>query len=67
MPQRIQLADNKEFKSIKNTVINAALKLNQTENEIEEQENTGEKIALSSYEDEEANQNSLWIQRKHLR
>ena len=59
MPQRIQLADNKEFKSIKNTVIKEALKLNQTENDSEEQENTGEKIVLSPNEDEEVNQNSF--------
>ena len=57
MPQRIQFADNKEFKSIKNTVIKEALKLKQTENEIVEQENTDEKIVLSPNEDEEVNQN----------
>lgn len=57
MPQRVSLVQNTEFKSIKNTVIKEALKLNQIENESEKQENTGEKIVLSPNEDEEVNQN----------
>lgn len=40
MPDRIPLAKNKEFKSIKNAVIKEALKLNLTEDEVEYEENT---------------------------
>lgn len=36
MPDMIPLVNNKEFKSIKNAVIKEALKLNLTEDEIEE-------------------------------
>ena len=42
MPDRISLVQNKEFKSIKNAIIKEALKLNQTEDELEESENTDE-------------------------
>ena len=38
MPERIPLVDNKEFKSIKNAVIKEALKLNFSENDVEESE-----------------------------
>ena len=40
MPDRIPLAQNKEFKSIKNAVIKEASKLNLTEDEVEKNENT---------------------------
>lgn len=42
MPERIPLVNNKEFKSIKNTVIKEALKLNPSEDEAEESEYTNE-------------------------
>ena len=42
MPDRIPLVQNKDFKSIKNAVIKEALKLNGTEDEAEESENTDE-------------------------
>lgn len=38
IPDRIPLAQNKEFKSIKNAIIKEALKLNITEDEEEERE-----------------------------
>lgn len=53
MPDRIPLARNKEFKSIKNAVIKEALKLNLTEDEIEENENTDEESVSNSFEYEE--------------
>lgn len=40
IPDRIPLAQNKEFKSIKNAIIKEALKLNLTEDEVEYEENT---------------------------
>lgn len=40
VPDRIPLAQNKEFKSIKNAVIKEASKLNLTEDEVEKNENT---------------------------
>jgi hypothetical protein len=42
LPKRIPLVDNKEFKPIKNAVIQEALKLNFTEDELEENENADE-------------------------
>lgn len=42
MPERIQLVNNKEFKSIKNAVIKEALKLNLDEDESEESEYANE-------------------------
>ncbi len=42
MPIRIPLVDNKEFKSIKNSVIKEALKLNLSEDETEKSEYTNE-------------------------
>ena len=53
MPDRIPLVNNKEFKSIKNAIIKEALKLNLTEDEIEESENTDEESVSSSFEYEE--------------
>lgn len=53
MPDRIPLAQNKEFKSIKNAVIKEAMKLNITEDEIEEIENTDEEPVISPFEYEE--------------
>ena len=53
MPDRIPLAKNKEFKSIKNAVIKEALKLNLTEDEIEESENTDEESVPNPFEYEE--------------
>lgn len=53
IPDRIPLAQNKEFKSIKNAVIKEALKLNLTEDEIEKSENTDEESVSSSFEYEE--------------
>lgn len=40
MPDRIPLAQNKEFKSIKNAIIKEALKLNLTEDVVEKSENS---------------------------
>lgn len=42
LPERIPLVDNKEFKSIKNAVIKEALKLNLSEDVVEELEYTNE-------------------------
>lgn len=42
IPDRISLAQNKEFKSIKNAIIKEALKLNLTKDEAEESENAYE-------------------------
>ncbi len=53
IPDRIPLAQNKEFKSIKNAVIKEALKLNLTEDEVEKNENTDEESVSSSFEYEE--------------
>ena len=53
MPDRIPLVDNKEFKSIKNAVIKEALKLNLTEDEVEESANTDEESVSNSFEYEE--------------
>ena len=53
IPDRIPLAQNKEFKSIKNAVIKEALKLNLTEDEVEKNENTYEEPVLNPFEYEE--------------
>lgn len=53
MPDRIPLAQNKEFKSIKNAIIKEALKLNLTEDEVEKRENTNEESVSNSFEYEE--------------
>ena len=53
MPDRIPLAQNKEFKSIKNAVIKEALKLNLTEDKIEESENADEEPVSNPFEYEE--------------
>ena len=53
IPDRIPLAQNKEFKSIKNAIIKEALKLNLTEDEVEKNENTDEEPVLNSFEYEE--------------
>lgn len=53
MPDRIPLVDNKEFKSIKNAIIKEALKLNITEDEAEESENTDEESVSNPFEYEE--------------
>lgn len=53
IPERIPLAQNKEFKSIKNAVIKEALKLNLIENEVEENENTDEEAVSNPFEYEE--------------
>lgn len=50
---RIPLAQNKEFKSIKNAIIKEALKLNVTEDEAEESENTDEESVSNPFEYEE--------------
>ncbi len=52
MPDRIPLAQNKEFKSIKNAVIKEAIKLNVIEDEAEESENTEEPVS-NPFEHEE--------------
>lgn len=53
MPDRIPLAQNKEFKSIKNAIIKEALKLIPNEDEAEESENTDEEPVLNPFEYEE--------------
>ena len=53
MPDRISLVQNKKFKSIKNAIIKEALKLNLTEDEAEESENTDEEPVLNPFEYEE--------------
>lgn len=53
VPDRIPLAQNKEFKSIKNAIIKEALKLNLTEDEVEKNENTDEEPVLNPFEYEE--------------
>lgn len=50
IPDRIPLAQNKEFKSIKNAVIKEALKLNFTEDEVEKNENTDEEPVSNPFE-----------------
>ena len=50
IPDRIPLAQNKEFKSIKNAIIKEALKLNLTEDEAEESENTDEESVSNPFE-----------------
>jgi len=53
IPDRIPLAQNKEFKSIKNTVIKEAMKLNFSEDEVDENENADEESVLNPFEYEE--------------
>lgn len=53
MPDRIPLAQNKEFKSIKNAIIKEAMKLNLTQNEVEENKNTDEESVSNPFEYEE--------------
>ena len=53
IPDRIPLAQNKEFKSIKNAIIKEAMKLNITEDEIEKSENTDEEPVSNLLEYEE--------------
>ena len=53
MPDRISLTQNKEFKSIKNAIINEALKLNLTEDVVEKSENTDEESVSLPFEYEE--------------
>lgn len=53
MPDRIPLAQNKEFKSIKNAVIKEALKLIPNEDEAEESENTDKESVSNPFEYEE--------------
>lgn len=53
MPDRIPLAQNKEFKSIKNAVIKGALKLIPNEDKAEESENTDEESVSNPFEYEE--------------
>ena len=53
MPDRIPLAQNKEFKSIKNAVIKEALKLNLTEDVVEKSENSDNESVSNPFEYEE--------------
>ena len=53
MPDRIPLAQNKEFKSIKNAVIKEALKLNLTEDVVEKSENSDKESVSSPFKYEE--------------
>lgn len=53
MPDRIPLAQNKEFKSIKNAVIKEALKLNLTEDVVEKSENSDNESVTKPFEYEE--------------
>lgn len=53
MPDRIPLAKNKEFKSIKNAIIKEALKLIPNEDEVESKENTDEESVSNPFEYEE--------------
>lgn len=53
VPDRIPLAQNKEFKSIKNAIIKEALKLNLAEDEVEEIENADEEPVTSPFKYEE--------------
>lgn len=53
MPDRIPLAQNKEFKSIKNAIIKEALKLIPNEDEVKSKENTDEESVSNPFEHEE--------------
>ncbi|MGN0476297.1 MAG: hypothetical protein ACI4HM_03060, partial [Ruminococcus sp.] len=53
IPERISLAQNKEFKSIKNAVIKEAMKLTLTEDEVEKIENADEESVSNPFEYEE--------------
>lgn len=53
MPDRIPLAQNKEFKSIKNAVIKEAMKLIPNEDEVESSENIDDEDVSESLENEE--------------
>ena len=53
VPDRIPLAQNKEFKSIKNAIIKEALKLKLAEDEVEEIENAYEEPVTSPFKYEE--------------
>nr|WP_294039103.1 MobP3 family relaxase [uncultured Ruminococcus sp.] len=53
IPERIPLAQNKEFKSIKNAIIKEALKLIPNEDEAEESENTDKESVSNPFEYEE--------------
>lgn len=53
MPDRIPLAQNKEFKSIKNAVIKEAMKLIPNEDEAKENENTDEESVSNPFKYEE--------------
>ena len=53
IPDRIPLAQNKEFKSIKNAVIKEALKLIPNKDEVKSKENTDEESVLNPFEYEE--------------
>lgn len=53
LPERFPLVNNKKFKSIKNEIIREALKLNITEDELEESENTDEEPVSNPFEYEE--------------
>ena len=53
IPDRIPLAQNKEFELIKNAIIKEALKLNFTEDEAEEIKNTDEEPVSNPFEYEE--------------
>lgn len=54
MPDRIPLAKNKEFKSIKNAIIKEALKLNLTEDVVEKSENSDNESVTKPFEYEES-------------
>lgn len=53
VPDRIPLAQNKEFKSIKNVIIKEALKLNLTEDVVEKSENSDNESVSNLFEYEE--------------
>lgn len=53
VPDRIPIAQNKEFKSIKNAIIKEALKLKLAEDEVEEIENADEEPVTSPFKYEE--------------
>lgn len=53
IPDRIPLAQNKEFKSIKNAIIKEALKLNLTEDVVEKSENSDNESVTKPFEYEE--------------
>lgn len=53
VPERIPLAQNKEFKSIKNAIIKEAMNLNLAEYDVEEIENTDEEPVTSPFKYEE--------------